>query len=147
MFVWRLGRSKNGIKAGDWGRQLVWSLKRGEKGRNHDIQRVWAGPGRGFWCCPCWRRQVGKQVEEMWWTDRIVYGRWEEGYRSDFCSVLMLSSRCSILVVSLRVSVAPAILPSSTFVLETQGMWQFVLSRKVWRTLCCELRISEILSW
>jgi hypothetical protein len=26
-------------------------------------------------CCPCLRRQVGKQVEEMWWKDKIVCGR------------------------------------------------------------------------
>jgi hypothetical protein len=72
-------------------------------------------------CCPCLRGQVGKQVEEMWWKDRIVCGRWEEGCRSDFCSVLMLSSRCSILAVSLRVSAAPAILPSSTFAFRNPG--------------------------
>jgi hypothetical protein len=34
---------------------------------------------------------------------------------------LMLSSRCSILAVSLRVFVAPAILPSSTFVFRNPG--------------------------
>jgi hypothetical protein len=72
-------------------------------------------------CYPCLRGQVRKQVEEMWWKDRIVCGRWEDGYRSDFCSVLMLSSHCSILAVSLRVSVAPAILPSSTFVVRNPG--------------------------
>ncbi len=33
----------------------------------------------------------------------------------------MLSSHCSILAVSLRVSVAPAILPSSTFVVRNPG--------------------------
>jgi hypothetical protein len=72
-------------------------------------------------CCPCLRGQVGKQVEEMWWKDRIVCGRWEDSCRSDFCSVLMFSSRCSILAVSLRVSVVPAILPSSTFVFRNPG--------------------------
>ncbi len=99
-----------------------------------------------------WRRSGAAVMNDGGWVRMIVgkIRKRDQGWRLReaasyvcfWCSVVVARSWLCRWEFSLRLRFCQVAL----LFLETQGMWQFVLSRKIWRTLCCELKISEILS-